>query len=209
MTDQTPQSDKNVQALLEIVTQHQDQQCCQIDADAATQAAEIIRSAHHDAREKVHEVIIEERQNALRALAKQRAQIETEKRQNLKDSENHFLDQVWDHLNTALNHRWTNPEARREWLSGTLEHALRHLQPGPWTITHPLDWSVAEIDAYLDQIRAFSGSEPTFTPDADLTAGVRIQANNVTADASPQGLLANRQDISAMLLAELFTEDES
>jgi hypothetical protein len=209
MTDQTPQSDKNVEALLDIVTQHQNQQCRQIDDEAAIQAAEIIRSAHHDAREKVHQVIVEERHNAQRAIAKQRAQIETENRQNFKDSENHFLDQVWEHLSTALNHRWTDPKARREWLSGTLEHALKHLQPGPWTITHPLDWSAAEIDAYLDQIRVFSGSEPTFAPDADLPAGVRIQANNVTADASPRGLLANHQDISAMLLAELFTEDGS
>lgn len=209
MTNQTPQSDKNVETLVDIVTQHRDLQCRQIDDEAVAQAAEIIRSAHHDAREKVHEVIVEERHGVSRAIAKQRAQIETAKRQNFQDRENRFLDQVWDHLSTELNNRWADRQARQEWLGTAIERALSHLHPGPWTITHPPNWSTAEMDPYLDQIRTFSGAEPAFAPDEDLQVGVRIQANDVTADASPLGLLANRQEISAMLLAELFTEDGS
>lgn len=209
MKNQTPQSDKNVETLLDIVIQHRDLQCRQIDDEAATQAAEIIRSAHQDAREKVHEVIVEERHGASRALTKQRAQIETAKRQNFQDRENNFLDQVWDHLGTALTNRWADEQARHDWIGAAVERALSHLQPGPWTITHPATWSAAEMESYVEQIRAFSGADPAFRADADLLAGVRIQANDVTVDASPLGLLANRQEISAMLLAEMFTEDGS
>lgn len=209
MTARTPASDNSVDALLAVVIQHRDQHCRQIDDEADVQARDIIKAAHREARKKVHEVIVDERRRGNNAINQQRAKIETAKRKSRQVLENNFLNIVLKLLETELDKRWDTPSARHDWVGATVERALNHLHPGPWSIEHPPGWSIRELDPFLEEIRTFSGAEPAFTASAELRAGLLIQANDAKVDASLAGLLVNRNEISAQLLAELFAENGS
>ena len=214
MTDNAPPvpadtvNDDKVDAMLDMVKDHCAQQCRIIDDVAQAEAHDIIASAHKDARSKVHDVIVEERRIGQRAIDKQRAKIETAKRQNLQDRENAFLDVAWQQLNIDLGKRWLDDAGRKEWLSGIVDQALAHLHPGAWRIEHPHSWSPNELKSDLDRIKAFSGADPEFVSTPDFDIGVRIQANGVIVDATLSGVLADEKEIAAMLLAELFLDAE-
>lgn len=201
-------TDEKVAALLDVVTQHRDAECAAIDRSAAVQSDEIVKTAHRDARTKVSAVIADERRNGKLAIDKQNAQIETAKRQNFQDRENAFLAAAWPELRAELDQRWADVATRKAWIAATIERACAHLNPGAWRIEHPSNWSPDELNALGDRIREFSGSDPAFQVVEDVKVGVRIIANDVMVDATADGLLANRREISALLLAELFSDAE-
>ena len=204
MTDNRPQANDKVDAMLDMVRRNCDEQCRTIDADAAEQARDIVASAHKEARAKVHDVIVEERRNGQRAIDKQRAKIETAKRQNFQDRENAFLDVIWQQLERELINRWQDDAARQDWLRGAVDQALGHLHPGGWRVEHPQNWLPDELTPYLDRIKAFSGDEVAFVAVKDFDVGVRIQANGVLVDATLSGVLAAQNAIAATMLAEIF-----
>jgi len=208
MTDNQPQANENVDAMLDMVKRNCEEQCHTIDAQAAEQARDIVARAYKDAREKVHDVINEERRSGQRAIDKQRAKIETAKRQNFQDRENAFLDAVWQQLENELVNRWQDADGRYAWLSGAVDQAVAHLHPGAWRVEHPQSWSVKELDPFVDQIKTFSGDEVAFIPTADFEIGLRIQANGVIVDATLAGVLSDQKEIAALLLAELFLDAE-
>ena len=209
MTDNRPQANANVDAMLNLVKQNCEDQCRTIDVEAQQQARDIIASAHKEARGKVRDVIVEERRNGQRAIDKQRAKIETAKRQNFQDRENAFLDVIWQQLESELVRRWQDDNARQDWLNGAVDQALAHLHPGAWRIEHPQNWSAQELDPFAERIKKFSGSEVAFVASGDFDVGVRIQANGVIADSTLSGVLSDQKEIAAMLLAELFLDAEA
>lgn len=206
MTDAPKQPDAKLDALLASVIRHRDEQCRAIDEDAEDQAQAIVMRAYQDARTKVHDVIFEERRSVKRAIDKQHARIETAKRQNLQDTERAFLDAGWQQLMTALRRRWNDDASRRDWVAGVVDLALAHLHPGSWRVEHPLNWPPAELEPFLEQILSFSGDAPRFESAPDLEVGIRITANGAMVDASLKGVTADREEISAMLLAQLFQD---
>jgi len=209
MTDHQPPVSENVDAMLDLVRRNCEDQCRAIDAEAKQNARDIIASAHKEARVKVHDVIVEERRNGQRAIDKQRAKIETAKRQNFQDQENAFLHVIWQQLKRELVHRWQDDAARQDWLRCAVDQALGHLHPGGWRIEHPQNWSPVELGPYLDRIKSFSGDEVAFVAVKDFDVGVRIQANGVVVDATLSGVLADQKEIAAVLLAELFLDAEA
>lgn len=209
MTDKQLPESENVDAMLDLVRRNCEDQCRTIDAQAQQHARDIIASAHTEARAKVHEVIVEERRNGLRAIDKQRAKIETAKRQNFQDQENAFLHVIWRQLKDELVKRWQDDDARQDWLRSAVDQALGHLHPGGWRVEHPHNWSPDELAAHVDRIKAFSGDEVAFVAVQDFDVGVRIHANGVVVDATLSGVLADEKEIAAMLLAELFLDAEA
>lgn len=209
MTEKQLSESENVDAMLDLVRRNCEDQCRTIDAEAEQHAHEIITSAHTEARAKVHDVIVEERRNGLRAIDKQRAKIETAKRQNFQDQENAFLHVIWQQLNGELVNRWEDDDARQDWLRSAVDQALGHLHPGGWRVEHPQNWSPDELAPFLDRIKAFSGDDVAFVAVKDFDVGVRIQANGVIVDATLSGVLADQKEIAAMLLAELFLDAEA
>jgi len=206
MTDTPSQPDAKLDALFATVARHSDEQCREIDRDAETQACDIVARAHRDARVKVHEAIVEERRNGARAIGQQRARIETAKRHNLQDKENAFLDAAWQQLTAALRTRWRDEAARRDWVGGVVELALSRLHPGAWKVEHPADWSPTELDPFMEKITSMSGAAPQFEAVPELELGIRIAVNSVTIDGGLAGVTADRNEVSAMLLAQLFQD---
>ena len=209
MIENQPQADEKVEAMLDMVKRNREEQCRIIDAEAEQQARDIIARAHKDARAKVHEVIVEERRNGLRAIDKQRAKIETAKRQNLQDQETAFLDQVWQQLERELIARWQDTTARQAWIGGAVDQAVAHLHPGTWRIEYPTNGSPDELKPFVERIKAFSGAEPELVAVMNFDTGVCIEANGVRVDATLAGVLADEKEIAALLLAELFADAEA
>ncbi|HEY9081378.1 hypothetical protein [Magnetovibrio sp.] len=209
MSDNQSQADEKVEAMLDMVKRNREEQCRIIDAEAEQQARDIIARAHKDARAKVHEVIVEERRNGLRAIDKQRAKIETAKRQNLQDQENAFLEKVWQQLERELIARWQDATARQAWIDGAVDQAVAHLHPGAWRIEYPTNGSLDELKPCIERIKAFSGAEPKLIAVTNFDTGVCIEANGVRVDATLAGVLADEKEIAALLLAELFADAEA
>lgn len=204
MNDETAQPGEKLDALLDTVRRHAEEEGRAIDERAAQEARAIVARAHQDARAKVHAAIVLERENGARALEKVRARIETTKRQKFQDAEAAFLDLCGPHLEQALAARWADADQRRAWLAAALRRALEHLHPGRWHIEGPAGWAVEELAPFIPSIAEVSGAEPLVTTSPGLGAGLRIAANGAVVDASPAGVLADRGEIAALLLAELF-----
>lgn len=205
MTDTPAAMDTKTDALLATVRRHAEDNLRTIDIEAHTKARDIVAEAHRDARAKVHDAIASERLIGGQAIDKQRARIETAKRQALQDKESAFLETAWEQLNTALLARWKDTDSRAQWLSDIVNGARTHLHPGPWTIEHPSDWNTDEFTPF----RGACADAVSFTAANDLNAGLRITANAATVDGSIEGLTTDRNEISATLLAELFQDAEA
>lgn len=204
MTDTPAPMDTKTDALLATVRRHAEDSLRTIDDETRTKAQDIIAEAHKGARAKVHDAIASERMIGGQAIDKQRARIETAKRQALQDKESAFLGTAWEQLNAALLARWQDSGSRAQWLGDIVDAAKTHLHPGPWSIEHPSDWSTDEFAPF----REACADEVSFTAVDDLNAGLRITANAATVDGSIEGLTSDRNEISATLLAELFQDAE-
>lgn len=208
MTDQTEKRDEKKDALLAMVRRNAEAAARDVDAEAVDKARDIVARAHAEAREKMHTAIQKERREGVKALERQRARIETAKRQTLQDKEHAFLDAVWERLPGALRTRWRDPSGREAWLGAIVDWGMKHLRPGAWEIEHPKDWAPSEFDPYKDQVHGFSGAAVQFVAVPDLDAGIRIKANGAVVDGGIAGASADTAGISAMLLAELLDDVE-
>lgn len=205
MSDPAPTTalDK-LDVMLDKARRHGEEACRVIDAEAQGEARAIIARAHQDARARVHAAIVLERQNGKSGLEKVRARIETDKRQNLQAKEHAFLAEAWLRLDAAIKARWQNATHRATWIAATVMRATETLQPGTWAVQHPVGWNTAELGPHLDTVAAHGGAKPQFEASEDLDVGLRISVGGAVLDAGAEGILADRDHISALLLAELF-----
>lgn len=177
--------------------------------NAQIEADEIIAEAYHNARQKVHEAIVQERTRGARAIDKQKAQIETDKRQTLQTHENEFLSAAWQRLDDALEGLWQDDDMRAHWIETTLQRGAAHLHTGAWVIEHPSELDTAELERHAAWIESLCGNGFSLEANVEIKAGLKITANQVCVDTSVQGLTANKQEVSALLLAEYFQGQES
>lgn len=205
MSDPAPTTalDK-LDVMLDKARRHGEEACRAIDAEAQEEARAIVARAHKDARARVHGAIVLERQNGKSGLEKVRARIETDKRQNLQDKEHTFLAEAWLRLDTAIKARWHDPVHRAAWVAAAVTRATETLQPGTWAVQHPIGWDTAELDLHLDTIAGHGETKPQFEACENLALGLRISVGGAVLDAGAEGILADRDHISALLLAELF-----
>lgn len=194
----------NLEAMLDKVRTQSEAECNAIASDARAEAEAILKRAHKDARIKVHEAVEHERRAAIRDISKMQARIDTDKRQRLQTSELTYLDEAWKDLRAALQQRWDTPEDRAQWVASAVTHTAENLQPGSWVIEHPEGWDTNEMNPHLDTIEDNSGDQPTYRPDPSMSSGLRVHVGEAVLDASPGGILADQDHISALLLAELF-----
>lgn len=203
MNDERSDVREPMDALLELLQEHADQRCEQIRREAGEQARELVRNAYREARQHVHRGIEEERLHARRRIEAARAQLETRNRQHYRDAVSHTLKRAWNRLQRALTLRWKSSDGRRQWVGSLVERALASLPQAPWRIEHPSDWATDELGKWQSRIETRSGAQCVFAVDEDLSAGLRICAGGACLDGTLHGLLANREEIEAQLLAHL------
>jgi hypothetical protein len=198
-------------ALLQEIEQQTSDECKAQVAAAEQQAQALIAQAHAAARRRVHEAIVELRREGARRLARAKAQVETQARQRAQQHAVAVIGRAWPLLADALVARWRDPAARQAWADGVARCARDRLRTGTrtgtWTVEHPADWSADEQRNF--RIALGAGDDAiTFTADGDIAAGIRIRAAEATLDATPQGLLVDRQAVAALLLAEIAATDD-
>ncbi len=194
-------------ALLQEIEQQTSDECKAQVAAAEQQAHALIAQAHAAARRRVHEAIVELRREGARRLARAKAQVETQARQRAQQHAVAVIRRAWPLLAEALVARWRDPAARLAWADGVARCARDRLRTGTWTVEHPADWSADEQRNF--RIALGAGDDAiTFAADGDIAAGIRIRAAEATLDATPQGLLVDRQAVAALLLAEIAATDD-
>lgn len=169
---------------------------------AEREARAIVVQAYASACRRMHDAIEELRSERTRRLARARAQLETDARMRSQQRAAEAIRQAWPFLVEALDARWTEPAARLAWVEGFARYARDRLMPGTWTVEHPATWCADERRRFRESL-GVDRADVAFAIDREMAAGLRIRAGQATLDATPQGLLADRAAIEALLLAEI------
>lgn len=186
-------------ALLRRLAREQESRTRRAQDEAAEQARDIVRRARSEARTRVHQAVVDTRREIELALARRRAAIETRERRARQGMLRRLLEDAWKRLPAALEHRWSNRDARTTWCRAACNQAARSLLHA--------ERMCVEIDTRwrdeLQPVVATSlGDGVEVTPVDDLGAGLRIRAGRGCVDATVAGLIAARERIAADLLAE-------
>ncbi len=197
--------DNKVRHLLDVVTQHRDEKCAAIRANAEAEARVLLRTAWREARQRMHSENAETRRRVERALASHEAQQQTRARQQRQADDGVLLVAARAALQAALLQRWQQPASRQQWCEVLVNAAVTTLDGKDWTVEHPADWPMSEHDDLLQHITSVCGKTPRLQAKADISAGLRICADGTCMDATIDGLLHDRERIDAELLA-LCTE---
>ncbi len=185
--------------LVQRITRHQQEACQQILETARLEADDIIALAEAEAKRREALVTEAEEGRLAETEATLRARQATEVRQHRLHQTQAMLEQGWTLLLAQLTQRWADAGQRALWLATLRQRAEQTLAPGDWSVHHPPAWNPAEWGA--------SSAAVAFHPDEHLTAGLRIGCRGAWLDGSLQGMMANRRELSARLLAQLEKDE--
>jgi len=190
-----------IDALLELVEKHRRERCREIRERAEAQRHTLLQQAYRDARRAMHEAVVSERRRTQQKITATRAQLQTQMRQAKHKAELLLLHEGWEQLSEAVLERWKAPESRRIWIKALLKRALVALPARAWEVAHPPGCNPEEEIRCFDAVTEQCGEPPRFVADEQLHAGLRICAGGACLDGTLEGLLADRVDIEAQLLA--------
>jgi hypothetical protein len=118
-----------------------------------------------------------------------------------------LLAEAWVCLPDAFLARWRAPETRREWITRIVARARSSLLGVAWRIAHAPDWAAAEREDLARDLARELGTTPEFDVDARIRAGLRIAGAGAIVDGTLDGMLRDRAENGARLLAFLDAEE--
>ena len=195
--------DRETQALLDVVEADRARRCGEILDAAKRRADDTVQQAHADARERMRQAFIEERERTAARIASAQANLQTRRRLDAQQRSAALLAAGWRQLPDALLRRWRDAERRAEWIASVLGAARAALPRGPWRIAHPVAWPAAEVDAFVAALTAELGAAPQMVASDTVPAGISISADGNVVDGTLDGLVADRREIGARLLHHL------
>ncbi len=190
-------------ALLALVEADRAGKCSAIIAAARAEADAVVAQAHAAARTRMRTAFAEERERVAARIAAALANLETRRRIARQQRAAALLAAAWERLPAALSARWHDARGRRGWADSVVAGAQRALPHSRWQITHAPGWPVAERDTLAEELRATLGAAVSFIEDPRVGCGLRIAADHNVVDGTQEGLLADRAEIGAQLLALL------
>ena len=190
-----------MQQLLEVVARHRDEHCNELLGQARREASQVIRQAHAEARARMHESVQGIREKQRSRLAAAEAQLQTRRRRRREAADLWLLAAAWQPLREALQARWSQEKARRQWIDFLVQRACTLLIATDWQIEHPLDWPAQERAALEGRLDGQLGRLPEFIPREQISAGLRICADGTCVDGTLEGLLRDQTRIESLLLA--------
>jgi len=195
-----PATDR-VQQLLAVVEQARDKRCAEVMERAQTEARQLLKHARQKARARLHHEVLQLREQFRRHLVLDQAGKDARLRQARQRADRELLGQSWQPLRDALVRRWQVSAGRRAWVDAVIDQALGRLVGKDWQIEHPSDWPEQERQVVKERLRGLLGAEPVCVAESSLPAGIRVRAGDTLVDGSCDGLLRDRNDIEARLLA--------
>jgi vacuolar-type H+-ATPase subunit H len=207
--------EESAKTLLKLVENYRSQECREAIDKARAEAAEVLRRAWRRERDHLHASVEAERSRARTLIQSARAERATRERTSGDRLNADLLALAWPRLRAMLEARWRDPVGRETWVARALEQALAALPAGPWTVRHASDWAAPEAAGPCVAVAAklaaslpaasSAGEAPAlrFLADPALAAGLIVDGGGAVLDASLDGLLADRQQLDARLLALL------
>jgi F0F1-type ATP synthase membrane subunit b/b' len=187
--------------LLQVVARHRDERCNELLGQARREASQVIRQAHAEARARMHESVQGIREERRSRLAAAEAQLQTRRRRRREGADLWLLAAAWQPLRKAMQARWSQETARRQWIDFLVQRACTLLVATDWQIEHPLDWPLQERTALEARLEGQLGRLPEFIPREQISAGLRICADGACVDGTLEGLLRDQTRIESLLLA--------
>ncbi|MBF0182901.1 MAG: hypothetical protein HQM06_00725 [Magnetococcales bacterium] len=186
--------------LVQRITQHQQRHCQHILDEARSRAAEMVANATAEAERREAAALAAEQQRLADTAATLQARQATEQRQQRLLQTRALLERGWSRLLETLQQQWADSNQRRQWLQSLLQQARRTFAHADWLVLHPPEWDAQEWQQQLPEAR--------FQVDPSLSAGIKIGCRGAWLDGSIQGMMANRRELSGLLLAQLAIDEE-
>jgi len=196
-----PTAAEQMRRMLEQIETRRDEHCQKVLEDADGQAQAIIQEAFAKGRQRVHDVVHNERQRVQRRCREAEAQRQTARREHAHRVARALLDRTRERLIDRLRELWQDGGQRRFWLDRALETAVQRFPRQPWTATHGPDLEVTDREHIENTVAEHTGQAVTLQADPAITAGVRLAAGQVILDATLEGLTRDRARLEARLLA--------
>ena len=171
--------------------------------DAAREADAIRGRARDKARRQIRRAVDEMRESGERRLAQVVAEIETARRREASMRAREALDAAWPLLRGAIERRWADDACAAAWIRAQVGLARARLRTAHWVVRHPANADAARMTTLRDALAALGVAEARLQPDANLDAGLVVEAGGARLDGTPAALLAVRSEVEAELLAEI------
>ncbi len=171
--------------------------------DAAREADAIRGRARDKARRQIRRAVAEMRESGERRLAQVVAEIETARRREASMRAREALDAAWPLLRGAIERRWADDACAAAWIRAQVGLARARLRTAHWVVRHPANADAARMTTLRDALAALGVAEARLQPDANLDAGLVVEAGGARLDGTPAALLAVRSEVEAELLAEI------
>jgi hypothetical protein len=192
-------------ALLDLIEADRARQCGAILDEANGRASTVRAHAGNEARLRVRQTFVEQRQRRFDQLAAADARFATHRRLHEQRRTAALLQLAWQQLPGALRGFWQHADSRRAWVRHVLTYARDRLPAGPWRIVHAADWPDDERDE-SSLLLAQGRVELRFEANATIDAGLKVIVGRNVVDGTIGGLLADRADIEARLLRQLESD---
>jgi len=163
----------------------------------------VVKQTYRDERQRMHRELGEIRQKRRQQMVSVVARRQTRKRQHRQQADEALLTTTWQDLREALLHRWRDPMMRRRWVEDLVNQAASVLLDRHWVVEHPVDWPAQERSALQRRLEKQLAHTPHFEIKSTIAAGLCICAGGACVDGSADGLLRERLDIEAVLLARI------
>lgn len=201
--------DHQVQRLRDALRRQQEARCRELVANAERQSKQAIRDSHQKLLERRRQALREERQHRAHELLIAKSRIETQERRRAFARHEKVLQAAWPQLLTTLEKRWAEAEQRHAWCAMIVSEASRALMATDWIVEHPGNLAKKDRDAISRQLQQLQYAPATFVACDDIASGLRIRAGSACVDGTAEGLLRNRHDVEALLLAAWEQQDGS
>lgn len=193
--------DAQLQRLLEVVNNYQQQACATLMQQAQEQSSHIVRQAYQQARMRFKQDIQESRQQMEASLFAAKAKQHTFMMQQKHQVDREFLDKAWELLKIQLGSRWSNLHSRVLWIQKLANVAQDILSADQWLVEYPEGLPENEKQEIQRVVADTFSRSCQFCENADLSAGIRIKADDAIIDGSISGLLADKVGIESSFLS--------
>ena len=190
-----------VESLLTALSDEQTRRCREIVAAAEHQARQLREEARRTQRARLRQAVQDERQRRQHALLEAASRIETREQRAAHTRYERILRAAWPELRGALERRWEQSEGRKHWCEMVIRTAARVLSPAIWSVEHPAEWLADDAALVTEMCNRQGVPAPVFVRDPGLRAGLRVRLDEACLDGSIDGLLSDRREIDATILA--------
>ena len=199
--------DHQVRRLRDALRRQQEARCREIVANAERQSKQAIRDSQQKLFERRRQALREERQHRAHELLIAKSRIETQERRRAFAQHEKVLQAAWPRLLATLEKRWADAAQRRAWCAMIVSEASGALMGTDWIVEHPANLAKQDRDTITHHLQQLQCAPATFVACDDIASGLRIRAGSACVDGTAEGLLGNRHDVEALLLAAWEQQD--